>query len=104
MTTERENAQYIKMTETPVARLVVALGIPTTISMLVTSIYNMADTAFVGTSVNWITAAGSSSSSRTGLSVGIMVSVGIVVGTAVGNSGWTAAVCAIACSIWLLSY
>lgn len=36
------------MTETPVARLIVTLGIPTTISMLITSIYNMADTYFVG--------------------------------------------------------
>ena len=39
---------YIKMTETPVAKLIVTLGIPTTISMLITSIYNMADTYFVG--------------------------------------------------------
>ena len=45
----RDDAQYKKMTETPVAALVVTLGIPTTISMLVTNIYNMADTAFVGT-------------------------------------------------------
>lgn len=37
------------MTETPVAALVLRLGIPTTISMLITSIYNMADTYFVGT-------------------------------------------------------
>lgn len=36
------------MTETPVSRLIVSLGIPTTISMLVTSFYNMADTFFVG--------------------------------------------------------
>ncbi len=36
------------MTETPVAKLIVTLGIPTTISMLITSIYNMADTYFVG--------------------------------------------------------
>lgn len=36
------------MTETPVPRLVVSLGIPATISMLVTNIYNMADTFFVG--------------------------------------------------------
>lgn len=48
MAERTENAQYIRMTETPVASLVVTLGIPTTISMLVTSIYNMADTAFVG--------------------------------------------------------
>ena len=49
MDVQRENAQYRRMTETPVASLVVRLGIPTTISMLVTAIYNMADTAFVGT-------------------------------------------------------
>lgn len=36
------------MTETPVAKLIVTLGVPTTISMLITSIYNMADTYFVG--------------------------------------------------------
>lgn len=40
---------YQKMTETPVSRLILNLGIPTTISMLITSIYNMADTYFVGT-------------------------------------------------------
>ncbi len=41
---------YKKMTETPVSRLIVNLGIPTTISMLITNIYNMADTYFVGIS------------------------------------------------------
>lgn len=39
---------YQKMTETPVARLIIGLGIPTTISMLITGIYNLADTYFVG--------------------------------------------------------
>ena len=39
---------YEKMTRTPVAKLILKLGIPTTISMLITSIYNMADTYFVG--------------------------------------------------------
>ena len=39
---------YKKMTETPIARLIVGLGIPTTISMLITGIYNLADTYFVG--------------------------------------------------------
>ena len=37
------------MTETPVPKLILNLGIPTTISMLITNIYNMADTYFVGT-------------------------------------------------------
>lgn len=44
----KSELHYKKMTETPVARLIVTLGIPTTISMLITSIYNMADTYFVG--------------------------------------------------------
>ncbi len=35
------------MTETPVWKLVLTLGLPTTISMLITNIYNMADTYFV---------------------------------------------------------
>ena len=40
---------YDKMTKTPLAKLIISLGIPTTISMLVTNIYNMVDTYFVGT-------------------------------------------------------
>ena len=40
---------YKKMTTTPVARLIISLGIPTTVSMLITSVYNMVDTYFVGT-------------------------------------------------------
>ncbi len=40
---------YLKMTQMPVAKLILKLGIPTTISMLITNIYNMADTYFVGT-------------------------------------------------------
>ena len=40
------------MTETPVWRLIITLGIPTTISMLITNIYNMADTYFVSTLSN----------------------------------------------------
>lgn len=46
--TEAEK-HYKKMTATPVSKLILQLGIPTTISMLITSIYNMADTYFVGT-------------------------------------------------------
>ena len=39
---------YKKMTETPVSKLIIRLGIPTTISMLITGIYNLADSYFVG--------------------------------------------------------
>lgn len=42
-----ENKREAMLTE-PVSRLVVSLAIPTIISMLVTSFYNMADTFFVG--------------------------------------------------------
>jgi len=45
----KNELQFIKMTETPVWKLVIILGIPTTISMLITNIYNMADTYFVST-------------------------------------------------------
>ncbi len=36
------------MTGEPVSRLVVTLAIPTIVSMMITSVYNLADTAFVG--------------------------------------------------------
>lgn len=40
--------QYEKMTQTPIPRLILTLSVPTIISMLVTNIYNLVDTAFVG--------------------------------------------------------
>ena len=40
--------QYKEMTETSVEKLILQLSVPTIISMLVTNIYNMADTFFVG--------------------------------------------------------
>ena len=44
--TETDN--YKRMTEAPIAPLIVRLAIPTTLTMLVTNIYNLVDTAFVG--------------------------------------------------------
>ena len=46
---ERERRQFVKMTQTPMPKLIISLGIPTTLSMMVTSLYNLADTAFVST-------------------------------------------------------
>lgn len=43
-----QEEKYIQMTTTPVPKLVCSLAVPTIISMLVTSFYNMADTFFVG--------------------------------------------------------
>lgn len=45
--TERERRQFAKMTKTPIPKLVVMLGIPTMLNMMVSSLYNLADTYFV---------------------------------------------------------
>lgn len=57
--------QYKVMTETSIPKLVIKLGIPTTISMLVTNVYNMADTYFVGQ-------LGTSASGAVGIVFGLM--------------------------------
>ncbi len=44
----QQEEKYIYMTTTPTPRLIGELAVPTIISMLVTSFYNMADTFFVG--------------------------------------------------------
>lgn len=49
MAVTKSESHYKKMTQTPVYKLIITLGIPTTVSMLVTNIYNMADTYFVST-------------------------------------------------------
>ena len=56
---------YEKMTKWPVSKLVITLGIPTTISILVTNIYNMADTFFVSS-------LGNSASAAVGVVFGLM--------------------------------
>ena len=72
---------YRKMTETPVSKLVVTLGMPTTVSMLVTNIYNMADTYFVGR-------IGTSASGAVGIIFGLMSiiqAVGFMFGQGAGS-------------------
>ena len=44
---EMQDAKYHQMTETPIPGLIARLAVPTICSMLITSIYNMADTYFV---------------------------------------------------------
>ncbi len=65
MESKVEDAQYIKMTQTPIPKLILKLGLPTTISMLVTNIYNLADTYFVGQ-------LGTSASGAVGIIFGLM--------------------------------
>ena len=58
-------SQYDKMTKTPVEPLIVTLSIPTIMSMLITQVYNLVDTAFVGT-------LGNSASGAVGIVFGFM--------------------------------
>lgn len=46
---DKSQEQYIKMTQTPVQKLILKLAVPTILSMMATTIYNLVDTAFVGT-------------------------------------------------------
>lgn len=57
--------QHKKMTTWPIPKLVITLGIPTTISMIVTNIYNMADVYFVSE-------LGNSASGAVGVVFGLM--------------------------------
>lgn len=77
-----QEEQYKKMTETPVGPLIFSLGLPTVVSMLVTNIYNMADTYFVGT-------IGTSASGATGIVfalMGILQAFGFMYGHGAGSN------------------
>ncbi len=74
-------AHYKKMTETPVRRLVLKLAVPTIVSMLVSSIYNMADTFFVSQ-------LGTSAAGAVGIVFSIMAviqAIGFTIGMGAGN-------------------
>lgn len=74
--------KYEKMTGTPIGRLTISLAIPTIISMLVSAIYNMADTYFV-------TKIGTSASGAVGVVFSIMTiiqAVGFTLG--MGSGTW----------------
>ena len=45
---DKQNQKFVTMTTEPVKQLIIRLAIPTMISMMITSVYNMADTFFVG--------------------------------------------------------
>lgn len=62
---EKQKKQFQRMTGEPVGKLLLSLAIPTIISMMVTNIYNIVDTAFVGT-------LGTSESGATGIVFGFM--------------------------------
>ena len=78
---KKYDSQYDMMTKQPVESLILKLGLPTTISMLVTSIYNMADSYFVG-QIN------TSASGATGIVLGLMAilqAIGFMFGHGAGS-------------------
>lgn len=79
---KENNKQFIKMTETPIPKLICSLSVPTIISMLVTAFYNMADTFFVSK-------LGTSASGAVGIVFSIMAviqAVGFTIG--MGSGAW----------------
>ena len=79
--TMTQEERYRMMTEKPVSRLIPGLAVPTIISMLITSIYNMADTFFVS-QIN------TSASAAVGIIFSLMAmiqAVGFTLGMGAGN-------------------
>lgn len=77
----KKNLQYEKMTTKPIPKLIGTLAIPTIISMMVTNIYNLVDTAFVGR-------LGNSASGAVGIVFGymsILQAVGFMCGQGAGS-------------------
>lgn len=73
---------YEKMTQMPVQQLILTLSVPTTVSMLVTNIYNVADTYFVSS-------LGTSASGATGIVFALMAIIqafGFMLGHGAGSN------------------
>ncbi|MFQ6841764.1 MAG: MATE family efflux transporter [Lachnospiraceae bacterium] len=78
---DKNEAQYKKMTEEPVGGLILSLAVPTIISMIVTAIYNTADTYFVSQ-------LGTSASGAVGIVMSLMAliqSIGFMTGMGAGS-------------------
>lgn len=76
-----EQKRFYEMTEAPIAGVIAKLSVPTIISMLVTSIYNMADTYFVSR-------IGTSASAAVGVIMPLMAiiqAIGFTLGMGSGN-------------------
>lgn len=73
--------KFTQMTQTPIPRLVSTMAVPTIISMLITSLYNMADTFFVGR-------IGTSATAAVGVALPLMAviqAIGFTFGQGSGN-------------------
>lgn len=80
---QKRSEKHKRMTEEPVERLILAMSVPTIISMLVSSFYNMVDSVYVGHLDN------TESSAAVGIAFSIMVliqAIGFFFGHGSGNS------------------
>lgn len=78
---QKGDKQYQKMTQTPIHKLVLMLAVPTILSMLVTAVYNIADTYFVSQ-------LGTSASGAVGILFSVMAiiqAVGFTIGMGAGT-------------------
>ena len=81
MKQETVEEKYITMTETPIKKLICTLAVPTIVSMLITAIYSMADTFFVGK-------IGTSATAAVGIAFSVMAiiqAIGFTCGMGSGN-------------------
>ena len=84
---EKQEQKFITMTQTPVKKLILKLAVPTMASMMITSIYNMADTFFVG-QINDGSAAATSATAAVGVAFPLMAVIqafGFMFGHGSGN-------------------
>ncbi len=80
-TSPEKSSQYVRMTQESIPKLIATLSVPTILSMLVTNIYNLVDTAFVGR-------LGTSQSAAVGVIFGymsIIQAVGFMFGQGAGS-------------------
>ncbi|MBR6809071.1 MAG: MATE family efflux transporter, partial [Clostridia bacterium] len=82
-----QSKKYQMMTETPIRKLILRLALPAIVSMMISSIYNMADTYFVG-QLNEGSAAATSATAAVGIAfplMSIIQAVGFMFGHGSGN-------------------
>lgn len=87
MAKQNQQQKFIMMTETPIRRLIIRLALPAMVSVMISSIYNMADTYFVG-QLNEGSAAATSATAAVGIAfplMSIIQAVGFMFGHGSGN-------------------
>ncbi len=83
----QQQQKFVLMTQTPIRRLIIKLALPAMVSMMISSIYNMADTYFVG-QLSAGSAAATSATAAIGVAfplMSIIQAVGFMFGHGSGN-------------------